>query len=201
MKTVLASRNANKLREFAALLAQSGLELIPVTDFPDVDDVEETGTTFVENARLKAHTVARLTGLPALADDSGLAVDALDGAPGVFSARYSGVSGPGKDKANCDKLLTELADVPDGKRGAAFVCVLVLAWPEGGELVAEGRLEGVIAREPDGRNGFGYDPVFFVPDQGRTAAAMPPETKNSISHRGRAAREMVRLLDNRRSAG
>ncbi len=193
MRVVLASRNKGKLRELQDILGQAGLELIPVDDFPEVGEVEETGQTFLDNARLKAHTVARATGLPALADDSGLAVDALGGAPGVFSARWAGEFADDKD--NWKKLLAEMADVEPGKRQAAFVCVLVLAWPNGREMAARAEFRGEIALEPRGENGFGYDPVFFVPELNATVAELPAEKKNAISHRAKAAARLRELLE------
>ena len=192
MKTILASRNQGKLREFARLLAGSGLELSPLSEWPQVGELEENGDTFVANARSKAWEVQRITGLPALADDSGLAVDFLDGRPGVFSARYAG---PGASPADRNrKLLAELAGVAEADRGAAFVCVLVLALPDGREIVAEGECRGIIAPEPRGDNGFGYDPLFFVPQQGATMAQLDPELKNRISHRAKAAAELKKIL-------
>ena len=192
MKTILASRNQGKLREFARLLAGSGLELSPLSEWPQVGELEENGDTFLANARSKAWEVQRITGLPALADDSGLAVDFLDGRPGVFSARYAG---PGASPADRNrKLLEELKGVPEPERGAAFVCVLVLALPDGREIVAEGECRGIIAPEPRGDNGFGYDPLFFVPRQGATMAQLDPELKNRISHRAKAAAELKKIL-------
>jgi len=192
VKVVLASRNRGKLRELQALLAGSGLELSPLSDWPQVGELEEDGRTFLDNARSKARTTARLTGQSALADDSGLAVEALDGRPGVHSARYAG---PGaNDRDNWLKLLEEMKDVAPEARRAAFVCVLVLACPDGRELVAEGRLEGFIAREPAGEGGFGYDPVFYLPELKATVAQIGAETKNRLSHRARAAGRLRELL-------
>ena len=184
-RLVLASGNAGKLAEFGALLADAGFEVQPQSGF-GVEDAEETGLSFIENAILKARHAARTTGLPALADDSGLCVDALGGAPGLYSARYAGTHGD--HAANIDKLLQDLRDVPEEKRTARFVCVLALLRhaddPE--PLIAEGRWEGRILHERRGDGGFGYDPVFFSPAHGLSAAELPAATKNRDSHRGRA---------------
>ena len=199
MEVVLASRNQGKLREFQDLFAGSGLELRPLSDFPQVGELKEEGATFLENARSKAHTVAGQTNLPALADDSGLEVAALGGRPGVFSARYAGV--PASDEANFLKLLEELAGTPESEREAAFACVLVLAWPKGREIAAEGRCEGRIAAAPQGEGGFGYDPVFYVPGYQATMAQLGPEIKNSISHRAKAAARLRRMIEEAGSIG
>ncbi|MFO1423021.1 MAG: XTP/dITP diphosphatase [Candidatus Competibacteraceae bacterium] len=184
-KIVLATGNAGKVREFAAVLAGLGLEIAPQSAF-NVPEAEETGLTFIENALLKARNAAAHTGLPALADDSGLVVDALGSAPGIRSARYAGPDAG--DQANIDKLLVELRGVPLERRTARFVCVL--AWlrhpADPTPLICQGSWEGVILTEPRGANGFGYDPVFFVPGVQRTAAEMDPTDKNRLSHRGRA---------------
>ncbi|MDG4594971.1 MAG: RdgB/HAM1 family non-canonical purine NTP pyrophosphatase [Candidatus Contendobacter sp.] len=184
-KIVLATGNAGKLREFAAVLAELELEIMPQSAF-NVPEADETGLTFIENALLKARNAALHTGLPALADDSGLVVDALGGAPGIRSARYAGPNAD--DRANIDKLLVELREVPLKRRTARFVCVL--AWlrhpADPTPLICQGSWEGVILAEPRGANGFGYDPIFFVPGVQRTAAEMDPADKNRLSHRGRA---------------
>ena len=185
MKLVLASNNAGKVAEFNRLLEGSGLQARPQAEL-GVADVEETGLTFVENALLKARNAARETGLPALADDSGLCVDALDGAPGLYSARYSG---PEADAArNNAKLLDALREVPDERRGARFCCALVLLRhaEDPQPLIAEGSWEGRILHAPRGEHGFGYDPVFLDPEKNLTAAELDPAIKNRISHRGRA---------------
>ena len=192
MKVVLASGNKGKLKEFQAILADSGLDLAPMSNWPEIGEIEETGATFLENSRLKARTVSETTGLPALADDSGLTVEALNGAPGVYSARYSGEGAT--DEANYRLLLDNLAETPDNQRQAAFVAVLVLHYPDGREETAEGRCEGVINWAPQGENGFGYDPVFFLPDLGRTMAQLSPDQKNEISHRAQAARKLNEKL-------
>jgi XTP/dITP diphosphohydrolase len=192
MQLILASNNQGKLREIRQLLAPHGLKVTTAAQAGFSEDVEETGDTFESNARLKACTVAQALGLPALADDSGLAVDALGGAPGVYSARYAG---PGaSDEERSAKLLRELSQVPLEKRAAAFVCVMVCCLPSGEALTAEGRLEGRIALQPAGNNGFGYDPVFELPNRGCTVAQLTAEEKNAISHRGRALQKLSHNL-------
>jgi len=192
-RIVLATRNAHKVGELREILddliGELDLEIVGVQDFPDVADVVETGVTFAENATLKAVSTSRSTGLPALADDSGLAVDVLGGAPGVFSARWAGAHG--QDRANLKLLLAQLADVPDEHRAAAFVCAAALALPDGTVVVREGRMPGTLAREPHGDNGFGYDPILVVDGESRTAAELSPEDKNAISHRGKAFRALA----------
>ena len=182
---VLATGNAGKQRELAALLGGLPLTLRLQSEF-GVSSAEETGLTFVENAILKARHASRQTGLPALADDSGLEVDALAGAPGVHSARYAGPDA--SDADNVDKLLEAMRDVPDGARGAAFRCVVVLLRhaEDPAPIICSGRWPGVITRQPAGAGGFGYDPVFYVPDHAATAAELPATTKNAVSHRARA---------------
>lgn len=185
MKLVLASNNAGKLAEFGRLLEGSGIEVVVQSEL-GVQDIEETGLTFVENALLKARNAARVTGLPALADDSGLCVDALDGAPGLYSSRYAGPEGDAQ--RNIAKLLDALAGIPDERRSARFCCALVLLRhaEDPQPLIAEGRWEGRILHSPRGNNGFGYDPVFLDPENNLTAAELDPAIKNRISHRGRA---------------
>ena len=187
---VLATRNKGKIEEVQRLIAEHAphIRLRSVSEF-NVDDVEETGSTFEENALLKASTIARETGLPALADDSGIAIDALGGAPGVYSARWSGVNGD--DSANIAKVLEELIDVPETERGAQFVCVIALAMPDGRHLMVRGEVEGVVRTSPIGEFGFGYDPIFQPVGFQITTAQMDPETKDSISHRGKALREIA----------
>jgi XTP/dITP diphosphohydrolase len=198
-RVVLATRNDHKVVELRQILAdvceELGLEIVGAREFPEVPDVVEDGVTFEANARLKAESLARATGLPALADDSGLAVDVLGGAPGIFSARWAGRHGD--DQANLELLLGQLADVKDEHRGAAFVCAAVLALPDGTVVSEEGRMPGTIAREPKGTNGFGYDPILVVQGDGRHAAELTPEEKNAISHRGKAFRAMVPHLRRR----
>jgi XTP/dITP diphosphohydrolase len=185
MKLVLASSNPDKLAELRELLAGSGIDPHAQSEF-GIDDAEETGLSFVENALLKARHAARISGLPALGDDSGLCVDALDGAPGLYSARYAGAHGDAA--ANIDKLLASLVDVPDERRGAHFHAVLVLLRhaDDPQPIIAEGSWHGRILRARRGDGGFGYDPVFLDPGLGKSAAELDPAVKNRISHRGRA---------------
>jgi XTP/dITP diphosphohydrolase len=192
-RVVLASSNAGKLREFGELLGGLNIQLIAQSDLGIVD-ADETGLTFVENALIKARHASRLSGLPALADDSGLCVDALGGAPGLHSARYAG---PGADNpANIAKLLGALTGIPDALRGAHFVCVLALVLhpDDPTPLIATGRLQGRIAQTPAGSGGFGYDPVFTLPELGRTVAELDPADKHGRSHRGKALRRLGVLL-------
>jgi XTP/dITP diphosphohydrolase len=190
-RLILATRNANKVAELHAILAGAGLDvrLVGADAHPGTPDIKETGLTFAENALLKAHAVARATGLPAVADDSGLCVDVLGGAPGIFSARWAGQHGD--DRANLGLLLDQLADIADEHRGAHFACAAALALPDGTERVAEGRLTGTLRRVPQGAGGFGYDPILQPDGETRTCAEMTPEEKNAISHRGRAFRALV----------
>ncbi len=193
-RIVLASNNPGKVREFAQLLAEARIEVRPQGDF-GVPEAEETGLSFVENAIIKARNAARHSGLPAIADDSGIEVDALNGAPGIYSARYAG---PGaSDADNCTRLLQVLDLVPDGERGARFQCVLVYLRhaEDPTPLICQGTWEGSIVRAPRGANGFGYDPIFLVPGEGRSSAELDAETKNRLSHRGRALRRMRALLE------
>lgn len=192
-RIVLATNNSGKVREFGAVLARFALDIVPQSAF-SVPEAEETGLTFVENAILKARNAALYTGLPALADDSGLTVDALGGAPGIYSARYAGF-GAG-DRANIDKLLAELAGVPTERRTARFVCALALLHhpADPTPLFCQASWEGVILTEPRGTGGFGYDPVFLVPTENRTAAELELSAKNRLSHRGRALTQLARLL-------
>jgi XTP/dITP diphosphohydrolase len=192
-KIVLATRNGHKVRELQTILQdminELDLEILGLGEFPDVAEVAETGVTFAQNATLKAVAAAKATGLPALADDSGLAVDVLGGSPGVFSGRWAGTHG--QDRANLELLLGQLYDVPDEHRGAAFVCAAVLALPDGTVVVREGRMPGSVAREPRGGNGFGYDPILVVDGDSRTSAELTFEEKNAISHRGKAFRALA----------
>lgn len=194
---VLATRNKGKVREMEEPLRAFGLRVVGLDAFPDLPEVEETGATFEENALLKARDVARRTGLLAIADDSGLEVDALDGAPGVRSARYSDdmpdLPGESKDERNVMKLLAALSSARLWQRSARFRTVIAACTPEGDTLVAPGTWEGSIACSPRGKNGFGYDPVFLDPELGRTAAELSPEEKMARSHRGNALRELLRL--------
>lgn len=181
---LIATTNPGKFIEIAASLKDLPFSLLSFHDLSGAPSVVEDGETFLDNARKKAHEVARWSGRLTLADDSGLVVDSLGGRPGVHSARYAGESATDED--NRQKLLKEMDGIPEGKRGAAFVCVLVLASPGGEEIVAEGRVEGRIARLPKGEGGFGYDPLFLVPELGKTTAELTLEEKNKISHRGLA---------------
>ena len=190
-RLLLATRNRHKIAELHAILTEAGidLELVGADACPDVPDVAETGVSFAENALIKARAFAKATGLPAVADDSGLCVDILGGAPGIFSARWAGRHGD--DKANLDLLLAQLSDVPDPHRTAHFACAAALVLPDGTERVAEGRLEGTLRREPTGTGGFGYDPILQPLGETRTCAELTPEEKNAISHRGKAFRALV----------
>lgn len=187
MKVVLASKNPHKLVEIDAITRKLGIELVLQSQLGVDVDVEETGTTFEENSFLKAEAVMKATGLPALADDSGIAVDALDGAPGVYSARY-GFDESLDDWGRLQLLLKNMEQVPDGARQAKFVCVITMVTPEGQTVQARGEIHGEILREPRGENGFGYDPIFYYPSLGMTTAQMAPEQKNQLSHRGNALR-------------
>ena len=191
MRLLLATRNAGKLAELQRLLASAvpGVEVVGLRDVAEYPEAPETGATFAENALAKARDAAKATGLPAVADDSGLAVDALNGMPGVLSARWSGRHGD--DRANLDLVLGQLADVPDERRGAAFVCAAALVVPGGTEVVVHGEWAGRLVRAPRGVNGFGYDPVFVGDGDGRTSAELAPEEKDARSHRGRAMRALL----------
>jgi XTP/dITP diphosphohydrolase len=189
---VFASRNRGKIREIRALLEGLPVSLLSLDDVPGAPEVEEDGDTFLQNALKKARTVARHAGCAALADDSGLTVQALGGAPGVHSARYAGEDAD--DGKNIHKLLREMEDVPEEGRSAAFRCVLVLCEPDGSWESFEGAWEGRIAREPDGDGGFGYDPVFFLPERGMTVARLSLEEKNRLSHRARAMGKLREAL-------
>lgn len=193
-RLVLATHNQHKVRELRRILADTGVqhELVGTDEYPDLPDVAETGSTFAENALLKAHAVAAATGLPSIADDSGLCVDVLGGMPGVFSARWAGRHGD--DAANLALVLAQLTDVPDAQRSAHFACAAALALPSGDELVVEGRLDGRLIRQGRGSNGFGYDPIFVPDGESRTTAEMAPDEKDAISHRGRAFRALAARL-------
>lgn len=193
-KLLLATRNAGKLAELQRLLetAVPGVEVVGLRDVEDFPEAPETGATFAENALLKAREAVRYTGLPAVADDSGLSVDALNGMPGVLSARWSG--GHGDDDANTALLLDQIADVPDERRGAAFVCAAALVTPDGTEHVLERQWRGIVIREKRGTNGFGYDPVFVPEGMDVTSAELAPEEKDARSHRGQAFAALVPVL-------
>jgi XTP/dITP diphosphohydrolase len=204
-RVVLATRNPAKLAELRRILGDEGLgiELVGLDAFDGVPDVAETGTTFADNALLKAHAAVAATGQVAVADDSGLVVEALGGMPGVLSARWSGRHGD--DGANLRLVLAQLDDLPDDRRGAAFVCAAAVVMPDGTERVVDGVLTGTLAREPRGANGFGYDPIFVPVGDSRTTAEMSAAEKDAISHRGQAFRALAgvlrELLDERPAGG
>lgn len=185
MKVVLASQNPHKLEEISKITEKFGFELVLQSELGIHIDVEETGTTFEENSLLKAETVMKATGLPALADDSGIAVDALNGEPGIYSARY-GFDESLDDKGRLELLLKNTEHVPDGHRQAQFVCVISFVTPQGQVIQARGEIHGELIRQPIGDNGFGYDPIFYYPPLGKTTAQLSPEEKNAVSHRGNA---------------
>lgn len=194
-RIVMASGNPGKLREISRLLEDLGIEVVPQSEY-GVSDADETGTTFAENALIKARHAAAATGLPAIADDSGLVVDALDGRPGVYSARYAGSDAT--DQQNNLKLLAELQQVDDVDRGAAFHCTACFVMPDDSEpLLATGEWRGSILREQRGTGGFGYDPLFLDPASGKTGAELTAAEKNARSHRGKALRRLGRLLHER----
>ncbi|WP_157249977.1 RdgB/HAM1 family non-canonical purine NTP pyrophosphatase [Nonomuraea typhae] len=190
MKIILATRNAGKIAELRRIL--DGFDIVGLEEFPEIEDVVETGVTFEENALLKAVAVARASGLPAVADDSGLCVDVLNGMPGVFSARWSGRHGA--DEANIDLLLAQVGDVPDHLLTAYFACCAALALPTGETRVAGGTLPGSLIRVRRGSQGFGYDPIFVPDGDVRTTAELSPEEKDAISHRGRAFRALAPIV-------
>ncbi len=191
-KIVFASKNKGKIRELKALLTGMNVDLLSLQDYPDAPSIREDGHTFLENALKKARIISEYTGRTVIADDSGLEVDCLEGAPGIHSARYSGVGAT--DGKNILKLLEEMDGVPGEQRGAAFRCVLVLYRTDGTFETFEGELRGTISREPSGNEGFGYDPVFIVPGYGMTVAELDPGTKNMISHRGLAFAKLKKSL-------
>lgn len=196
MEIVIASRNKHKIQELEALLSKyvAGVKLLSLDDVGIVGDIEENGTTFSENALIKARAAAS-SGKIGVGDDSGLCVNALDGAPGIFSARFAGEHG--NDAANNEKLLRELSDKSD--RSAAFVCAIACVMPDGREITVEGRAEGTILHSASGNNGFGYDPLFYYPPLDKTFASLSPEEKNGISHRAHAveafAKELAKILN------
>ena len=193
MKVVLASKNPHKLVEISQITKEFGFELVLQSELGVDIDVEETGTTFEENSLQKARAVMEATGLPALADDSGIAVDALDGAPGVYSARY-GFDESLDDWGRMMLLLKNTEQVPDGQRQAQFVCVITFVDPEGKVIQARGEIHGELTREPRGDNGFGYDPIFYYPPFGKTTAEVSSEMKHQVSHRGNALRVLREKL-------
>lgn len=194
-KLLLATRNQGKIVEFRRILdaiAPGSIELVGLDAFSDLHDVDETGTTFKENALLKAREMSEATGMPAIADDSGLCIDILNGDPGIFSARWAGVHG--NDQANIEKVLEQLKDVPDGQRGAYFICVAALYLPDGRTFCEEGRFHGSILRAPVGENGFGYDPIFAPEGLDISSAQMSSEEKDAVSHRGKALRAIAPVV-------
>ena len=191
MKFVIATGNEGKVREFKRILEPMGFEVLSLKEMGLTLDVEETGATFAENARIKAQEACRLTGLAAVADDSGLCVDALNGAPGIYSARYSGEG----DDGNNQKLLRQLAGVPAEKRTGRYICAISCIFPDQTELTAEGICEGKIGYALSGDHGFGYDPLFLCPEYGRSYAQITPEEKNRISHRAKALQGIKKIID------
>ncbi len=195
MQFVLATRNTKKADELQRILADLAvdIELVTIEQFPDAPEVEETETTFVGNALLKARALSEFTGLPAIADDSGLCVAALDGNPGVLSARWSGAS-ENVDQANLELVLKQMVDVPVSKREANFTCAAVAVFPDGTELVARGIMNGNLIDEPVGENGFGYDPIFVPSGFAKTSAQLPASEKDAISHRGKALLDLANQI-------
>ncbi len=194
-KLLLATRNQGKIEEFRRILealAPGEIELVGLNQFPDVGDVDETGSTFAENSLLKAREMSEATGLPAISDDSGLCVNALNGDPGIYSARWAGSHGD--DRANLEKVLNQLKDVPDSERGAYFICVATLYLPDGRSFTEEGRFYGEILREPVGDQGFGYDPIFKPEGLDISSAQMSSEEKDAVSHRGKALRAIAPVV-------
>jgi len=197
-KLLLATNNTGKVKEYRSLLQGIPFELVTPKEMGSHMDVEETGTTYEENARLKAYALAQESGLLTLADDSGIEVDALDGEPGVISARYAGENASDAERVNY--LLAKMKDIPKEKRSARFRCVIAIAQPDGQAEFCEGECKGVITFRPQGTKGFGYDPVFFFPERGKTMAELPFEIKNQISHRGHAAQKARLILQKLSSA-
>ena len=195
LRIVLATQNAGKIRELAEPLTQSGVEVLGLSSYPEIGEIEETGTTFEENALIKARAVAAHTGLVSVADDSGLEVDALDGAPGVYSARYSddweSLPDESRDARNIRKLLHAMTAVPAEKRTCRFVCCMAAVKPNGDEMVVRGTWDGTLLESCRGDNGFGYDPIFFDASAGKSAAQLTRDEKNARSHRGNALRALL----------
>lgn len=189
MKEILiATKNKGKIKEFSDLFAEKGVKVSSLLDFPTIDDVEETGTTFIENAKIKAETISKQFNKIVVADDSGLCVDTIGGRPGVYSARYAGEAK--NDDANLQKVLMELEGVPYEKRTARFHCVLAVAIPNEETRIFEGTCEGYITDKPEGENGFGYDPIFYIPTKKQTMAQLSSDEKNKISHRANAMKKL-----------
>ena len=193
MKIILATKNKGKIREFREALAELGWEGVPLSEVADVSEPEETGTTFMENALQKAHAYAKAVGMPVLSDDSGIIADVLGDEPGIYSARYAGVHGD--DEANNQKLIERLRPYSGDDRRAHYVCAVALVFPDGKSVTAEGTCEGILRDFYAGSGGFGYDPLFYLPEYGKTSAEISPELKNSISHRAHALEELVKKLD------
>jgi XTP/dITP diphosphohydrolase len=192
-KVIIATKNKGKAREFEKLFLPHGFTVTTLLDYPDLEEVEETGTTFEENAILKAETISNALGARVIADDSGLEVDALEGRPGIYSARYAGIEK--NDEANIDKVLDELQDVPESDRTARFCCALAMAEPGKETITVFGTCEGRILDERRGSNGFGYDPVFFVDEKGKAMAELSSDEKNKISHRAMAIKKLEHMLN------
>jgi len=195
---IIATKNIGKAKEFEKLFLPLGMTVKTLLDYPELEDVDETGTTFEENAVLKAETISKVLGVMVIGDDSGLEVDALEGRPGVYSARYAGIEK--NDEANIDKVLAELQDVPENARTARFCCALAMAEPGKETLTVFGTCEGHILRERRGFNGFGYDPVFFVESEGMAMAELSSEEKNKISHRANAIKQLEETLKHRKQS-
>ena len=189
---ILATNNKSKVKEISEMMSGSDITFVSLADAGINVEVEETGTTFEENALLKAREICKLSGKPTISDDSGLEIDALDGAPGIYSSRFMGED-TSYDITN-NALIEKLENVADPDRTARFRCCMALVLPDGREFVTEGEMEGIIAREPKGINGFGYDPILFIPEYNRTSAELSSEEKNNISHRGEALRKMIEVI-------
>ena len=189
---ILATNNKSKVKEISEMMSGSDITFVSLADAGINVEVEETGTTFEENALIKAREICKLSGKPTISDDSGLEIDALDGAPGIYSSRFMGEDTSYDIKNNA--LIEKLENVADPDRTARFRCCMALVLPDGREFVTEGAMEGIIAREPKGINGFGYDPILFIPEYNRTSAELSSEEKNNISHRGEALRKMIEVI-------
>lgn len=195
---IIATKNVGKAKEFEKLFLPLGMTVKTLLDYPELEDVDETGTTFEENAVLKAETISKVLGVMVIGDDSGLEVDALEGRPGVYSARYAGIEK--NDEANIDKVLAELQDVPENERTARFCCALAMAEPGKETVTVFGTCEGHILHERRGSNGFGYDPVFFAESEGKAMAELTSEEKNRISHRAKAIKQLEKTLKHRKQS-
>ncbi|QQZ10679.1 XTP/dITP diphosphatase [Heyndrickxia vini] len=193
-QVIIATKNKGKAKEFEKMFSTFHIKVKTLLDFPEAIDVEETGSTFEENAILKAETISQQYNIMTIADDSGLVIDALDGRPGIYSARYAGEEK--NDEANIDKVLAEMIDIPNDDRSAKFYCALAIAIPGKETITVSGTCEGEILRERKGNNGFGYDPIFFIKDKGQTMAELPSEEKNRISHRAKAVDKLPSILQN-----